>query len=42
MHKIYRSLDLVPKLPRDDFNIKYGNESRVHDFLSKSPLKINY
>ena len=27
-HKSYQSLDLVPRSPRDDFYIRYGNESR--------------
>ena len=40
MHKTHRRLDSVPKLPRDDFHIRYGNESRVHQFLSKNPPKI--
>ena len=26
-HKSYKTLDLVPRLPRDDFYIRYGNES---------------
>ena len=29
-----KTLDLVPKLPTDDFHVRYGNESRVHQFLS--------
>ena len=34
-HKSYQTLDLVPRSPRDDFYIRYGNESRIHQFLSK-------
>ena len=34
-HKSYITLDLVPRSPRDDFYIRYGNESRIHEFLSK-------
>ena len=40
MHKTYKTLDLVPRLPRDDFHVRYGNESRVHQFLSKHPERI--
>ena len=40
IHMTYTTLDLVPKLPRDDFHIRYGNESRVHEFLSINSLKI--
>ena len=40
MHKTYRTLDLVPTLPRDDFHNRYGSESRVHRFLSKNPHNI--
>ena len=29
-HKSYPTLDLVPRSPRDDFYIGYGNESRIH------------
>ena len=36
-HKSYKTLDLVPRSPRDDFYIRYGNESRIHEFLSKYP-----
>ena len=39
-HKSYKTLDLVPRLPQDDFYIRYGNESRVHQFLSKYPERI--
>ena len=39
-HKSYQTLDLVPRLPRDDFYIRYGNESRIHQFLSKYPDRI--
>ena len=39
-HKSYQSLDLVPRSPRDDFYIRYGNESRIHQFLSKYPDRI--
>ena len=39
-HKTYKTIDLVPRLPRDDFYIRYGNESRVHQFLSKYPEGI--
>ena len=39
-HKSYQSLDLVPRSPRDDFYIRYGNESRIHEFLSKYPNRI--
>ena len=39
-HKTYKTLDLVPRLPRDDFYIRYGNESRIHQFLSKYPDRI--
>ena len=39
-HKSYQSLDLVPRSPRDDFCIRYGNESRIHEFLSKYPDRI--
>ena len=34
-HKSYETLDLVPRSPRDDFYIRYGNVSRIHQFLSK-------
>ena len=37
---MYRLLDSVPKLPRDDFHIRYINESNVHEFLSKNPAEI--
>ena len=40
-HKSYPTLDLVPRSPRDDFYIRYGNESRVHEFLSKHPNRIS-
>ena len=40
IHKTYKTLILVPKLPRDDFHIRYGNESRVHQFLSNNLNKI--
>ena len=39
-HKLYPTLDLVPRSPRDDFYIRYGNESRIHEFLSKYPNRI--
>ena len=39
-HKTYQTLDLVPRLPQDDFFIRYGNESRVQQFLSKYPERI--
>ena len=39
-HKSYTTLDLVPRSPRDDFYIRYGNESRIHEFLSKYPHRI--
>ena len=39
-HKSYKTLDLVPRSPRDDFYIRYGNESRIHEFLSKYPDRI--
>ena len=39
-HKSYKTLDLVPRLPRDDFYIRYGNESRIHQFPSKYPYRI--
>ena len=39
-HKSYKTLDLVPRLPRDDFYIRYGNESRIHEFLSTYPDRI--
>ena len=39
-HKTFKTLNLVPRLPRDDFYIRYGNESRVHQFLSKYPKRI--
>ena len=39
-HESYQSLDLVPRSPRDDFYITYGNESRIHEFLSKDPNRI--
>ena len=39
-HKSYPTLDLVPRSPRDDFYIRYGNESRLHEFLSKDPNRI--
>ena len=29
-HKSFKTLDLVPRRPRDDFYIRYGNESRIH------------
>ena len=38
--KTYQTLDLVPRLPQDDFYIRYGNESRIHQFLSKCPERI--
>ena len=34
-HKSYKTLDLVSRSPRDDFYIRYGNVSRIHQFLSK-------
>ena len=40
-HKSYKTLDLVPRSPRDDFYIRYGNESRIHQFLSKYPDRYN-
>ena len=40
-HKTYKTLDLVPRLPRDDFYIGYGNESRIHQFLSKYPDSVD-
>ena len=39
-HKSYETLDLVPRSPRDDFYIRYGNESRIHELLSKYPNRI--
>ena len=39
-HKSYKTLDLVPTSPRNDFYIGYGNESRIHKFLSKYPDRI--
>ena len=39
-HKSYPTLDLVPRSPRDDFYIRYGNESSVHEFLSKYPCSL--
>ena len=39
-HKTYQTLDLLPRLPQDDFYIRYDNESRVHQFLSKYPERI--
>ena len=39
-HKSYKTLDLVRRLPRDDFYIRYGNDSRIHQFLSKYPDRI--
>ena len=39
-HKSYKTLDLVPRSPRDDFYIRYGNVSRIHQFLSKYPDRI--
>ena len=39
-HKTYQTLDLVPRLPQDDSYIRCGNESRVHQFLSKYPERI--
>ena len=39
-HVSYPTLDLVPRSPRDDFYIRYGNESRIHEFLSKDPSRI--
>ena len=39
-HKSYPTLDPVPRLPRDDFYIRYGNETRIHQFLSKYPDRI--
>ena len=39
-HKIYNTLDLIPRQPRDDFYIRNGNEFRVHYFLSKHPEKL--
>ena len=39
-HKTYQTLDLEPRLPQADFYIRYGNESRVHQFLSKYPERI--
>ena len=38
IHKTYRTLDLVRKLLRDDYHIRYGDESRVHQFLSNNPI----
>ena len=38
-HKTYKTLDLVPRLPRDDFYIRYGNESRIHQFLISIQIK---
>ena len=34
------NMDDMPKSPRDDFYIRYGNESRIHQFLSKYPDRI--
>ena len=39
-HKSCKTLDLVPRSPRDDLYIRYGNESRIHEFLSKHPNRI--
>ena len=39
-HKSYKTLDLVPRSPKDDFYIRYGNESRIHQFLFKYPDRI--
>ena len=39
-HKSYKTFDLVPRSPGDDFYIRYGNESRIHQFLSKYPDRI--
>ena len=38
-HKSYQSLDLVPRSPGDDFYIRYGNESRIHEFLSSTLIE---
>ena len=38
-YKTYKTLDLVPRLPRNDFYIRYGNESRVHQFLISIQIK---
>lgn len=27
-------------MPRDDFHIRYGSESQVHEFLSRNPARI--
>ena len=39
-HKTYKTLNLVPRLPRDDFYIRCSDESRIHQFLSKYPDRI--
>ena len=37
MFKTYRILDLVPT---HDFRMRYGNEAKVREFLSKNPPRI--